>query len=360
MKIGILTFSSAFNFGAVLQCYALYCTLYNMGHQIKIIDYRPVYLATYKPIWGLRNWINRDILTLYSRRSKYKFWRKIYDGYDKFEHNYMEMTVPCYTTNEVEKIASMFDYVVVGSDQVWNAKYNNCDPVWYGNVNTHSTKWISYAASIGPISTSTSLQQQLEEIVRNFDFISVREADLCKILQERTSKQIELVVDPSLLPEANFWREWSAPILSSNYLITYQARQSDAVFKIARHVSKQLGDITIIPIDFWDNVKANGYETFIATPVQFISLIKNAACVITTSFHGTAFSITLGTPFYAVRLNDGADGRIEHLLNSLGLLNRFINASTLPTFQTIDFAKPWQSLKIMRQSSISYLNNSIQ
>lgn len=40
MKIGILTFHRAINYGAVLQCYALSEVLKKMGHDVFVIDYR--------------------------------------------------------------------------------------------------------------------------------------------------------------------------------------------------------------------------------------------------------------------------------------------------------------------------------
>ena len=40
MKIGILTFHRAHNYGAVLQCYALQEVLKGMGHEVEVIDYR--------------------------------------------------------------------------------------------------------------------------------------------------------------------------------------------------------------------------------------------------------------------------------------------------------------------------------
>ena len=41
MKIGILTFHWATNYGAVLQCYALQSFLDAKGHDVKIINYKP-------------------------------------------------------------------------------------------------------------------------------------------------------------------------------------------------------------------------------------------------------------------------------------------------------------------------------
>ena len=60
MKIGILTFHSAYNFGAVLQCYALFSTLTELGHNVEVIDYRPNYLATQKETFLWYTFINRS------------------------------------------------------------------------------------------------------------------------------------------------------------------------------------------------------------------------------------------------------------------------------------------------------------
>ena len=45
MKIGILTFHCAANFGAVLQAHALQEVLRRMGHEAYVVDYRPKYLT---------------------------------------------------------------------------------------------------------------------------------------------------------------------------------------------------------------------------------------------------------------------------------------------------------------------------
>lgn len=41
MNIGILTFHWATNYGAVLQCYALQSYLTSIGHNVKVINYKP-------------------------------------------------------------------------------------------------------------------------------------------------------------------------------------------------------------------------------------------------------------------------------------------------------------------------------
>lgn len=53
MKIGILTFHCAYNYGAVLQAFALQKYLQQMGNNVHIIDYRPKYLMQINLLIGL-------------------------------------------------------------------------------------------------------------------------------------------------------------------------------------------------------------------------------------------------------------------------------------------------------------------
>ena len=41
MKVGILTFHRATNYGAILQAYALIQNLINQGYDTKIVEYKP-------------------------------------------------------------------------------------------------------------------------------------------------------------------------------------------------------------------------------------------------------------------------------------------------------------------------------
>ena len=53
MKIGILNFHRALNYGAVLQCYGLQETLTALGHEVSVIDYRPKIIGNIDPIFYL-------------------------------------------------------------------------------------------------------------------------------------------------------------------------------------------------------------------------------------------------------------------------------------------------------------------
>lgn len=60
MKIGILTFHLAHNYGAVLQCFALQETLRGIGHDVMVVNYQqPYVLEQFKPkrLMGVRSFV---------------------------------------------------------------------------------------------------------------------------------------------------------------------------------------------------------------------------------------------------------------------------------------------------------------
>ena len=96
-----------------------------------------------------------------------------------------------------------------------------------------------------------------------------------------------------------------------------------------------------------------------ASPEDFIGYIQNAACIVTSSFHGVALSILFNKPFYALRQNTDADLRTESLLNMLKLEDRFINLNSTPCFSSIDYTVPNVYLANEREKSIIFLKEAL-
>lgn len=150
MKIGILTFHRAINFGAVLQCYALYRSLSDMGHTVEVIDYRPAYIEKYrKPFyWNdfKKQGLLRKLKTLLSIPLVY--WKKRTSAkvFDTFINQNLK------TSKVVKKVQDIpyFDIIFFGSDQIWSPRIcEGIDPMYYGQLPKGKTKIVSYAASLG-------------------------------------------------------------------------------------------------------------------------------------------------------------------------------------------------------------------
>lgn len=355
MRIGILTFHRAHNYGAVLQCYALQEYLKKEGHVVYIIDHLPhdKMLNVYK--WFDLSRFNRknlivilkEFLLLNYRRSRFKRFNHFIDS------NFQLI-------DDAFSSFSSLDLVIVGSDQVWNYKLTHgFDPYYWGFFEKpDNVKLISYAASMGEI-FSENESECIVKYLQNFDSISVREEDLYeKIKLLSIGKPITMTLDPTLLLSKANWSDIAIkPKEERPYLLLYQVRNSTNAMDMAKIIAKRYGLKIIILSAAID--KINSKECIKASPEQFLGWFKYAKFVISSSFHGTVFSLIFNIPFYSIRMNDGKDSRVVSLLNKFDLNSRLI--TNLPDKdEKIDFAKVnKQILKISIDSKL-FLSNYIE
>lgn len=364
MRIGILTFHSAHNFGAMLQAYALQEQIKAEGHDVWIIDYRPRYIYKNRP--ALRKWMFTHGRAWSTIKRYLKITRKEQKSYDKYEgfiKNYMNITETCHTNFELSDVCKKIDCIVLGSDQIWNSDFNGNDSVWFGEISKFKGNFILYAVSSGNKGFNDKSKKLLQKNLHKFTAISVRENNLALKVSEIIPEysEISIVLDPSLMANPKIWDKWKKPIRTDKYVITYQARKDENVYRIAKGIANQISlDCKVISVDFWENNFRKGVENAIISPAEFVSLINNAQCVVTTSFHGTAFSIICNTPFYTIRLNDGADGRSEELLSKLNMLDRMVDKDSSPTLTKLYFEHYGPNLYDFRKASQNFLNISIE
>ena len=94
--------------------------------------------------------------------------------------------------------------------------------------------------------------------------------------------------------------------------------------------------------------------------LEFLSYIKNAECMITDSFHGTAFAINFNTQFVEVLPNNKTGTRNISILKMTGLSNRIANNYDLSVSREwIDFSEANKALEIERKKSIQILNEML-
>lgn len=357
MKIGILTFHSALNYGAVLQCHGLYSTLKALGHNAYVIDYRPPYLYFPRPEVGKKMWLLHPVKALSIFRST-SDWRSTFDKFFSFQKCHWCRTSPIYNYAELKSVTDSFDCIVVGSDQVWASIHNGNDSIWYG-IKESKAKWITYAASAGDANFSGADIDLLRDSLTVFSSISVREHKLAQFFENTLSVKVPTVLDPTLLSEMSVWKDLVSGEFGKDCVVVYQARANDNTFRIAESINNQLGGKGIIVLDAHDNVKKLGYSTYSASPSEFVSIISNCKCLVTTSFHGTAFAIINEVPFYTLKLNDGADERVQSLLFDLNLEHRLVDTMDTPEYSSIDYGNVMEQLSIKRNDSMTILQQSL-
>ena len=96
-----------------------------------------------------------------------------------------------------------------------------------------------------------------------------------------------------------------------------------------------------------------------AGPCEFLQLIHDASFVITSSFHGVAFSVNFSKQFIAVVKNSNHDSRLVNFLEILHLQDHILEYNSLQNIN-VNLSSP-DRLKIneYRQKSLNYLKQII-
>ena len=329
MRIGILTYHRAHNYGAMLQAYALLSFLRSNGHNAELIDYWPLYhkhqYALIRPITGknigymIKNAI-ADICT---------FWRryKRIQHFTSFEHSYLNLPKEIRYTSENALKDINYDCVIVGSDQIWRNRDSNNHHIGFDstyfcqNINP-STRCISYAASMGIIQLSESDKATLQQYLKRFCTILVRENTLNDLVHS-LGYQAKVVLDPTLLLNKDQWN-LSLPkkrFSSTRYVLYYELMPSAEATRFAQEKANSLGCKLLVMDARIPIIPKTGHISY-ASPIEFMHAIRDAEYVIATSFHGTAFSIIFEKQFLTLGLKKNAD-RVITLLSHLGLSQHY-------------------------------------
>lgn len=329
MKIGILTYHRAHNYGAMLQAYALLTFLRDKGHNVELIDYWPeehrIQYALIKPIVG-NNCVNRlksfvvNTLTFISR---YRRIRK----FNLFENKFLNLGKTIRYTTFDKKIIESYDCVIVGSDQIWrnvdsNGKYLGFDPIYFGQNIPQEVRCISYAASMGVIQLTDDDKNILTQYLSRFSRILVRENSLRNTLNE-LGFESDVVLDPTLLLSKEQWNKL-LPIRrfrKEKYVLYYELMPSKEALTFAKNKAKELGCKLLIMDARISTLPKLGHIS-LASPIEFLQAIRDAEYIIATSFHGTAFSIIFEKQFLTTGLKKNSD-RVVSLLSMLGIVENY-------------------------------------
>lgn len=369
MKIGILTFHRAINYGAVLQCYALSETLKSFGHDVEVVDYRPDYVERHRQLFqsynlchtkGFTNLVKQSVLsalTLTSRKDANK-------RFDSFLNAYLVLSGIVKTTKD---FPSYYDAIFFGSDQIWNPKIcYGFDDLYWGQLPHDKTKMITYAASLGePQALSEKDWLEIEKRIVAFDGLSVRELQLKDALESKLGIHSVCNIDPSLLLTKEKYEALVVdPADEGKYVLAFSIVEIPEFIKFAKKVASELNCKLLLvsahktPSLFY---KEKTIKQITPTVGEFLGLIKHASCVVTTSFHGTAFSIIYNRPFYTAA--HGKSTRVYSLLSSIGLENRLVDMNEKCKdlkFEEIDYEGPLVKLSMLVRDAMSYLNNTIK
>ena len=334
-KIAVVTFHRAHNFGSVLQTYALQEYIKQIGNKFgtdieyKVIDF---YTETqedmynvYKSGRSIRNIIKNIIASFYVKELKEK-----HNKFEEFIMKNIHMTKRFITENDLKKDIPDADYYISGSDQIWNVRAKDFSDIYFLDFVNRGRK-ISYAASFGPLKIDWNQydKEKYAHLLNEYASVSVREDGSQENIGYLTHQECCVNVDPTLLLNCEQWRkiQSDANYNEGQYILLYCLEPSKEQLKMAKAISKKL-KLPILVLRY--NNKNDMFNSFVkrydSGPTDFLAYIDHAALVLSSSFHGTAFSLIYHKPFYV--FNGMRDNRIAYILTKTDMVDHSLESLT--------------------------------
>ncbi len=358
MKVGIVTYFRAHNYGALLQAIATRVFLQNLGHDVFYIDYWPEYHSEMYKVFS------KDKIRSYGFRGKISYLCSQLKNYSRINkrRNAFEDFIEQYINVYSLPTSDIFDVIIYGSDQIWRKQkgfgeaYN---PVYFGKNSFHSPLHISYAASMGLMPTSNNDKEILKTLLRSLDAISVREDDLLELVHS-LGYDAEKHVDPTLLLSAKEWDD-VFPVKAKSqkpYVLFYDLNKGTFDLDTIKNYANAQGlELKMIVGSVKYREENNIYPY--ASPIEFIDLIRGAEFVFTSSFHGMAFSIIYNKQFFTSFPKNS--NRAATILKSLGISERLLAPmSSIPLINKIDYSKVNLALSELVKIAKEYLNKHLR
>lgn len=348
MKIGVLTFHYCHNYGAMLQAFALKKALISLGYDVSFVDYELPWLTRRYTLFrfymfqdlSLIKKIKKFFGTLKTIRRRSK---KI-SNFRRFQRKYLG----------AEKLNSgKFDFVIVGSDQVWNPEITNgYDSMYWGMlVKKAGIPLMSYAASC----PSKFFSEQTVGFLKNFRSIGVREKQMKSVLSDFGISSV-LTIDPTLLLSKEEWEKFAGDerCIPQKYIFVYNVAGSAQINSVAKNFA-QKKKLALIDASSCENERMAT-----AAPREFVNIIMNAEYVFVSSFHGTAFSILLQKNFLYFPVDNEKDERAINLLYSTGLQDRIVsNDCFLFECDDVDWTRVNSKIQNMKKQSLEFIEQSV-
>lgn len=350
------------NYGSALQSWALSQMIDKIGSefglQSKLIDYCPRVLEDcdilnpFKRMWDTET---------ESRRMVELTMPAIKENYLKFENFYtnrFRRTKKKYHDNDFNKVVKdeNIEGFVCGSDTIFCInEFKGFVEGYYANFDCMRGRSVSYAASFGDPTFTKQDYLTLNDRLKNFKAIGIREFNMLDYIHEHCNVRTERVLDPTLLAEASYFDSIMAePQMQEKYLLYYSRRYNKRMEQFAERLAKEKGYKFVEISIRATNVEKGHIMRYDAGVEEFLSLVKHAECVVTNSFHGVIFAVQLRTPFYCFSREQG-DTKIGEVLELFGLSNRIMIDGFEKVPSEIDFDKVHERIALARKPSEDFL-----
>lgn len=294
MKIIICTYYDVSNYGAFLQAYSLTKYLEMQGNIVLMKQH---------------NANGKNIFTFLNRNKKTEAeveYKKAMKAKVKEFSRYFTL----------DSGKEKYDLCVIGSDEVWNVRSLSARHyTFFFRGLKNATRNITYAVCSGK-TTKRDLMLFPYSIpgIHKLDGISVRDSYTAQLVKSLGIDNFCTVLDPTFL--YNF-KECSVNQQYGDYLFVYTYGMDDEniteILEYAR--MKRLKVVATGSLCEWAD------DNPIPNPFEWVSLIEQSACVVTTTFHGMALAIQKNKQFAVIN----PSLKMKALMDELEIIGRIVS-----------------------------------
>lgn len=362
MQVYVITRHAPANYGSLLQTIATQKLLEQLGCECKIIDYIPrqetgarIALTQLK---GKKQWNKNPLKKIMYLAVREPENLLMYHKFSGMRKQYLQMTGRYHTQSQLQRAFSNSKAIfMTGSDQVWGPVANGTyDAAYFLNFVPENCRKVAFAASFGKTAFDTQVIQEYREYLKKYDAVAVREDVAVELLHsiDIGGKQ---VLDPTLLISAEEWAKYITRSHRKNYILVYQIHNDPVLNNYARKFAEKAGMPLVRVSPLLHQAKRGGEFIYLPEMGEFLALIKDAAFLITDSFHGTAFAINFNTQFAEVLPNTSTGSRNQSILKLTGLEDRIVADADDFKFleRKIDFEAVNKKIDLEREKSFQIL-----
>lgn len=329
--VAIMTIHGIPNFGSALQAFALQnyinCNIPNVQADIIDYDYRHLLhrIRRIRAV-GIKNFVYNEFYGRFKKLSQKRIEKL--NKFQKFRD--AEMLLTKHFDNpfflKLSKELKKYDIYLTGSDQVWNTKEVQGDTAFLLDFVPNDKPKFSFASSFGIDFIHDRYKTVFAKYLRRYLILGVRERKATEIISNLgVDVPVKLTCDPTFLLDREAYLTYSQKSdleLPDTYILVYGLGYAfnpmPALKKVINACVEKFRCKVVFMTKSSYNYDGDCMILENAGPYDFIKAFAYAKYVITSSFHGTIFSLINHIPFTPIA-PENVDTRIFDLLSVVGL-----------------------------------------
>lgn len=357
-KIAIVTLYDDINIGNKLQNYAVQTFFEDLGFSCTTIPHWEMAHDT-PALSRIKRFIVKVIGLPANRARELRLMTERKKKFKLFSNQYLHLG-NCIRIKSIPRdFNKKFDFFVVGSDQVWHNWTQTEEEVNYFFLTfAERSQRVTISPSFGKEQVEEQFLNVYKKGLNGFEFLTCREEQGAKIIEELTEKKAQVLLDPTMLIKENNWvsiEKKPGYMIPTNYLLVYAlGKKNEYIHERIKYLS---GKYSLSILDITDVMNK---ELYLTTPDEFLYLIHNAKLVVTDSFHASVFSILYRTNFLVFdrELADmgNMSSRLNTLLSKFKLENRKVDHCDENCIFDTDFSHVENVLNVERSAAIKLYN----